>query len=630
MPLKKLQLKPGVNRENTRYTTEGGWYESDKVRFRQGMPEKIGGWERISANTFLGVCRSLWNWITLGGQNLVSVGTNLKYYIERGGQYYDITPIRTTTLAGAITFSAVNGSSTLTITNVSHGANVGDFVTFSGAVSLGGNITAAVLNQEYEISTVLTDDTYTVAAKDTSAVTVTANALDTGNGGAAVIGAYQLNTGAATAVPFSGWGAGPWGLGTWGYSQTSSSAIRLWSQSNFGEDLVFAYRAGPICYWDASSGATVRGEVIDITNYPSSVDVPTITNIVSVSDIFRFVFAFGTNVIGSATQDPMLIRWSNQENVFDWGVTATGTAGSLRVSHGTEIIAVVQARQEVLVWTDSAIYSMQYLGGDIVWNAQLMGDNISIASQNATAYAGSTAYWMGKDKFYRYDGTVMTLPCNVKRYVFNDVNTAQFNQVVSGTNEGFNEVWWFYCSDGSTAVDRYVIYNYLEDIWYYGNLARSAWLDSGLRDRPIAATYNNNLVDHEKGNDNKETGVTAAIAASITSSEFDLDDGHSFVLINRMLPDVTFDGSSATNPAAIMTISPMVNSGSGYNSPLSQGGNSANTVTRSATVPIEQFTGQVYLRVRGRQVAFKMESTAEGVAWQLGSPRLDMRPDGRR
>ena len=531
MPLKKLQLKPGVNRENTRYTTEGGWYESDKVRFRQGMPEKIGGWERISANTFLGVCRSLWNWITLGGQNLVSVGTNLKYYIERGGDYFDVTPIRTTTLAGAITFSAVNGSSTLTITNVSHGANAGDFVTFSGAVSLGGNITAAVLNQEYEISTVLTDDTYTVAAKDTSGVAVTANALDTGNGGAAVIGAYQLNTGAATAVPFTGWGSGGWGLGTWGNSQPSTAAIRLWSQSNYGEDLVFAFRAGEICYWSAATGLSVRGEVINTTNYPASVDVPTITNIVSVSDIFRFVFAFGTNVIGSATQDPMLIRWSNQENVFDWGVTATGTAGSLRVSHGTEIIAVVQARQEVLVWTDSALYSMQYLGGDIVWNAQLMGDNISIASQNATAYAGSTAYWIGKDKFYRYDGTVMTLPCNVKRYVFNDVNTAQFSQVVSGTNEGFNEVWWFYCSDGSTAVDRYVIYNYLEDIWYYGNLARSAWLDSGLRDRPIAATYNNNLVDHEKGNDNKETAVTAAITASITSYLFDRDWETKLILI---------------------------------------------------------------------------------------------------
>jgi len=633
MPLKKLQLKPGVNRENTRYTTEGGWYESDKVRFRQGMPEKIGGWERISANTFLGVCRSLWNWITLGGQNLISVGTTLKYYIERGGNYYDITPIRLTTVAGAVTFAArivLPPSSTLTVTNVSHGANAGDFVTFSGAVSLGGTITAAVLNQEYEISTVLTDDTYTVAAKNTSGVAVTANGSDTGNGGAAVIGTYQINTGSATAVPFSGWGSGGWGLGTWGYSNASSSAIRLWSQSNYGEDLVFAFRGGPIFYWDASSGTSVRGKTIDTTNYPLAVDAPTIVNIVSVSDIYRFVFAFGANPLGTTTQDPMLIRWSNQENVFDWAVTATGTAGSIRVSHGTEIVAVVQARQEVLVWTDAALYSMQYLGGDIVWNAQLMGDNISVASQNATAYAGSTAYWMGRDKFYKYDGSVMTLPCNVKRYIFNDINTAQFSQVVSGTNEGFNEVWWFYCSAGVIANDRYVVYNYLEDIWYYGNIARTAWLDSGLRDRPIAATYSSNLVDHEKGNDDLQTAVTTAIVASITSSEFDLDDGHSFVLINRMLPDVTFDGSSAAAPAAIMTLSPMSNSGSGYNNPLSVGGNSASTVTRSATVPIEAFTGQVYIRIRGRQLAFKMESTAIGVAWQLGAPRLDMRPDGRR
>jgi|3_EtaG_2_1085321.scaffolds.fasta_scaffold04920_4 hypothetical protein len=630
MPYKKLQLKPGVNRENTRYTTEGGWYESDKVRFRQGMPEKIGGWERISANTFLGICRSLWNWITLGGQNLVSVGTTLKYYIERGGNYYDITPIRYTTVAGAVTFSATNGSSTLTITDVSHGALGGDFVTFSGAVSLGGNITAAVLNQEYEISTVLTDDTYTVAAKDTLGATVTANVSDTGNGGASVVGEYQLNTGSATATPFSGWGSGGWGLGTWGYSNQSTSAIRLWSQSNFGEDLVFAYRAGPICFWDASTGATVRGKIVDTTNFPTASDVPTLVNLVSVSDIYRFVFAFGANALGSAIQDPMLIRWSDQESVLNWTPSATNQAGSIRVSHGTEIIAVIQARQEVLVWSDAALYSLQYLGAPEVWGAQLMGENISIASQNAAAYAGSTAYWMGRDKFYKYDGNVMTLPCNVKRYVFNDINTEQFNQVVSGTNEGFNEVWWFYCSSGVVANDRYVVYNYVEDIWYYGTLARTAWLDSGLRGRPIAATYTNNLVDHEKGNDDLETAVTTAITASITSSEFDLDDGHTFVLINRMLPDVTFDGSSAGSPAAIMTLSPMANSGSGYNSPLSEGGNSSATVTRSATVPIEQFTGHVSLRVRGRQIAFKMESTAVGVAWQLGSPRLEMRPDGRR
>tara|TARA_R100001129_G_scaffold80962_1_gene55072 strand:+ start:614 stop:2488 length:1875 start_codon:yes stop_codon:yes gene_type:complete len=624
MPLKKLQLKPGVNRENTRYTTEGGWYESDKVRFRQGMPEKIGGWERISANTFLGVCRSLWNWITLGKQNLVSVGTHLKYYIERGGGYNDITPIRETTAAGDVTFAALNGSPTLTVSDTAHGAVVGDFVTYSGAVSLGGNITAAVLNIEYEIVSVVNDDSYTITAA------VSASAGDTGNGGASTVGAYQLNTGSATGVPFTGWGAGTWGQGTWGNGGITTSPIRLWSQSNYGEDLVFAYRGGPLCYWAANTGVSVRGKVINTTNYPSSTDVPSITNFVTISDIYRFVFCFGANTLGTAVQDPMLIRWSDQEDVFNWTPSATNFAGSQRLSRGTEIITARQARQEVLVWTDAALYSMQYEGGDAVWSVQLLGDNISIASQNATAYAGSTAYWMGKDKFYRYDGTVMTLPCNVKRYVFNDINTEQFNQVAAGTNEGFNEVWWFYPSAGETTNDRYVVYNYQENVWYYGTLARTAWLDSGLRDRPIAATYSNNLVEHEKGNDDKQTSVTAAITASITSSEFDLDDGHSFVFISRMLPDVTFDGSSAVSPAATMTISPMSNSGSGYNNPLSEGGDAAGTVTRSATVPIEQFTGQVYLRLRGRQVAFKMESTAEGVAWQLGSPRLDMRPDGRR
>ena len=624
MPLKKLQLKPGVNRENTRYTTEGGWYESDKVRFRQGMPEKIGGWERISANTFLGVCRSLWNWVTLGKQNLISVGTNLKYYIERGGAYNDITPIRLTTAAGDVTFAAVNTSPILTVSDTDHGAVVGDFVTYSGAASLGGVITAAVLNIEYEITTVINADSYTITAA------VNANGSDTGNGGASTVGAYQLNTGSATGVPFTGWSAGTWGQGTWDNSGITTSPIRLWSQSNYGEDLVFAYRGGPLCYWAANTGVTVRGKVIDTTNYPTSTDVPSIVNFVTVSDIYRFVFCFGANTLGTVVQDPMLIRWSDQEDVFNWTPSATNFAGSQRLSRGTEIITARQARQEVLVWTDAALYSMQYEGGDAVWSVQLLGDNVSIASQNATAYAGSTAYWMGRDKFYRYDGTVMTLPCNVKRYVFNDINTEQFNQVIAGTNEGFNEVWWFYPSAGVTTNDRYVVYNYQENVWYYGTLARTAWLDSGLRDRPIAATYSNNLVDHEKGNDDKQTAVTAPIAASITSSEFDLDDGHSFVLINRMLPDVTFDGSSATNPAASMTISPMANSGSGYNNPLSEGGNSSATVTRSATVPIEQFTGQVYLRVRGRQIAFKMESTAEGVAWQLGSPRLDMRPDGRR
>ena len=628
MPYKKIQIRPGVNRENTRYTTEGGWYESDKIRFRQGSPEKIGGWERISTYTFLGVCRSLWNWVTLGGQNIVSVGTEIKYYIERGGFYYDVTPLRDTTAAGDVTFAAVDGDATLTVTDTAHGATAGSYVTFSGATSLGGNIIADVLNQEYEIATIVDDDNYTIEAKDTSGATVTANSSDTGNGGASVVGAYQINIGSDVNLPLIGWGGGGYGLGTWGFGATSTMSMRLWSQSNFGEDLLFAYRGGGLYYWDATNGVTTRA--VDATALSGASDVPVIVNYTSVSDIYRFAFAFGCNDSGSSTLDPMLIRWSDQEDVANWTPAATNQAGSLRVSHGSEIITALQARQEVLVWTDSTLYGLQYLGAPEVWGAQLLGDNISIASQNATAYVGGTAFWMGRDKFYIYDGTVKPLVCNVKRYVFNDLNKEQYEQVIVGTNEAFNEVWWFYPSAGSETIDKYVVYNYVENIWYYGSLARTAWLDSGLRDNPIAATYNNKLVYHEVGTDDNEGTEAVAINAYITSSEFDLDDGHQFMFINRMLPDVTFEGSSTDSPAISMTLSPLKNSGAGYTSPASTGGNSSATVTRTATVPIEEFTGQVYVRVRGRQMVIKVESTAEGVAWQLGSPRFDMRPDGRR
>ena len=614
MPLKKIELAPGINRENTRYATEGGWYEGDKIRFRQGTPEKIGGWERISTTTFLGVCRSLWNWVTIGGQNLVGVGTNLKFYIERGGFYYDVTPIRATTAAGDVTFAAVNGSSTLTVADTAHGAAQNDFVTFSGAVSLGGNITAAVLNQEYQVLLVVDENSYTITAKDTAGATVTANASDTGNGGGVVVGEYQITTGSAIGVPFTGWGAGAWGSGTWGTGGTTTQPLRLWSQTNFGEDLVFA----------------VRGKIVDTTNYPTSSDVPTAVNYSFVSDISRFVFAFGANALGETLIDPMLIRWSDQESFINWTPDATNQAGSLKLSHGTEIVTATQARQEILIWSDSAIYSLQYLGYPDVWGAQLLGDNISIAGQNATVYAAGVAFWMGRDKFYTYDGTVMPLPSNVRRYVFSDINSAQYAQVCAGTNEGFNEVWWFYCSSGSTTNDRYVVYNYVENLWFYGTLGRTAWLDSGLRAFPLAATYNYNLVNHEVGTDDNETAVATAITASVTSSEFDLEDGHQFAFIRRVLPDVTFTGSTAGSPALTMSLLPLQNSGSGYNSPLSEGGDSSAAVTRTATVPIEEFTGQAFVRVRGRQLAVKIESTALGVAWQLGAPRLDIRPDGRR
>ena len=614
MPLQKLQLKPGVDRENTRYAAEGGWYETDKVRFRRGMPQKIGGWVRLSAATFLGVCRSMLNWVTLQQQNLVSVGTNLKYYIERGGAYFDITPIRATaTLTNP--FTTTLNSTTVLVTDNAHGALQNDFVTFSGASAVGG----LTLNGEFQISRI-NDNSYNITAAATASASAT--------GGGTVTAAYQINTGNEIAVPFTGWSAGAWGAGTWGVGGTTLAPIRLWSQANFGEDLFFGYRGGSLFYWDASTGVNTRA--VYVTSLGGASDVPTIVNKTFVSDIFRFAFCFGSNPLGATALDPMLIRWSNQEDVANWTPLATNQAGSLRLSRGSEIITVLQARQEILIWSDTALYGMQYLGAPEVWGAQLLGDNITIASTNAAVYSGNIAYWMGTDKFYSYDGTVKTLPCSVRSYVFNDFNTSQYAQVVGGTNERFDEIWWFYCSAGVTQNDRYVVYNYLQDIWYYGTLSRSAWIDSDLRENPMAATYSNNLVNHEVGYDSQEGAVASAITATLLSSEFDLDDGDRFMFVNRVLPDVTFEGSTVTNPAAVMTLSPMQNSGSGYNNPLSVGGNSASTVTRTATVPIEEFTGQVFVRLRGRQMAFKVESTELGVAWKLGIPRLEMRADGRR
>lgn len=637
MTLKKLALKPGVNRENTRYTMEQGWYVSDKVRFRQGTPEKIGGWTRISTQTYLGICRALFAWVALDTNLWTAVGTNLKFYVTLGTQYYDITPIRSTTPAGAVTFSAVTTipySSTITVTDVGHGALINDFVTFSGVIAggLGGNITQAVLEQEYQITQILTPDTYTITAKDpTTGLPVTSNASDTGNGGAFVVAAYQINTGSAIAtVPSPGssasWGLGTWGSGPWGGGANVVLPLRIWSEGNFGEDLIFGPRGGGMYYWDTSLGPNIRAVALD--SIPGADSVPIIQNFILISDIYRFVFAFGCNDLTSTTQDPMLIRWSDQEDAINWYPDATTQAGSLPLSRGSEIVTAIQSRQEILVWTDAALYSLQYLGAPEVWGAQLMGDNISIAAQNAVAFSNGVAYWMGVDKFYRYDGVVKTLRCDLRQYIFGDINLLQLGQVCSGTNEGFNEVWWFYCSANSNVVDRYVVYNYLEDIWYYGSLGRTAWLDSGLRAYPLAATYSNNLVEHEFGVDDNETDLTLPIVATIESAEFDLDDGDKFMFVRRVLPDITFRGSTASNPAGNLTLIPMKNAGSGFVDPRSVGGNSSANVVRSATVPIEQFTGQVYIRVRGRQMILKFESTGIGVTWQLGSMRLDMKADG--
>ena len=621
MPLKKLTLKAGVNRENTRYTTEGGWYVSDKVRFRQGTPEKIGGWTRISANTFLGTCRSLWNWITLGGANLLGVGTNLKFYIEQGGVYNDITPIRASSTINSNPFAG-NGTTTVTVTDTAHGGGTGDFVTFSGATGTYDSI----FNAEFQI-TVLTADTYTIT---------TGSVIAAGSyGGSSVVAAYQISVGSEFEQPILGWGAGGWGLGTWGNGGGSSTvAMRLWSQVNFGESLVFAYRGGPMYYWDADNGINTRGVLVS-SLVGADASVPVKVNSVFVSDASRFVFAFGCNDYGETTLNPMLIRWSDQELITTWTPAATNQASSLQLSHGSEIIAVIQTRQEIVVLTDSAIYSLQYLGPPVIWGSQLLGDNISIAGPNAVALGSGVVYWMGVDKFYKYDGRVQTLRCDLRQFIYQNINLDQSEQFFASTNEGFNEVWFFYCTANSNTIDRYVVYNYVENngegAWYYGDMERTAWLDSGLRDYPMAATGINNIVYHENGTDDNSTAVTTAIAATIGSAEFDIDDGDHFGFVWRILPDITFNGSTGANtPQVTMTLIPMQNSGSGYNDPISSGGNSNATVARTSTSVIEQFTGQVYVRVRGRQMILQIDSNTIGTQWQLGSPRIDIRQDGRR
>ena len=618
MPLKKLAFKPGVNRENTRYTTEGGWYECDKVRFRQGTPEKIGGWQQISNSQFLGICRSLWPWSTYLG-----VGTNLKYYIEYGGAYNDITPIRSTTAPGEVTFAATNGSAVITATDSLHGGVTGDFVTFSGAISLGGNITAVVLNQEYQI-TVVSVNTYTFTA------VATANASDVGTGGAATVGAYQVNTGSAIQNPSVGWGAGAWGAGTWGVGTAGAiTPLQVWNAYNFGGDLIYGPLGGALYYWAASSGIAARG--VALSSLAGASDVPLMADNIVVSDASRFVLVFGTNDYGSITKDPMLIRWSDQESAVNWTPAATNQAGSLPLSHGTFIQAVAQVRQEILIWTDTSMYSLQYLGAPVVWGSQLLADNVSIISDRAWATASGITYWMGDEKFYQYSGRTETLNCDLRASIFSDFNFNQAQQVFASTVEQFNEVWWFYCTENSNVVNKYVVYNYVENAWYEGEMARTAWIDdSVVSNVPIAADYNNRLIFQETGIDDNATTVTMPIEAFITSSEFDIDDGHNFGFVWRVLPDISFRGSTAAAPSVSMTLLPLQNSGSGYNVPQSVAGSSSGTVVRGATVPVQEFTGQINIRVRGRQMSFKVSSVDAGVQWQLGSPRIDIRADGRK
>lgn len=636
MPLTKLQFRPGINKEATSYSNEGGWFDCDKVRFRTGYPEKIGGWVKKGSNSFLGSARALHAWQTLALDQFIGIGTHKKYYIEQGEAYYDITPVRLTTSAGDVTFSATNGSSTITVTDANHGAFVGDFVTFSGAVSLGGNITAAVLNQEYEIQSIVDTSNYTILAREVATLSqitvdgtytptqVNANSSDTGNGGGSTVGAYQISGGLDTGVGGNGWGAGTWGRLSWGSgaSLTIEGVLRLWTHDNFGEDLLINVRNDGIYYWDRTSGLTSRAVKLD--SLAGSSKAPTIATQVLVSDRDRHIIAFGCDPEDNiGTQDPLVIRFSSQESLTDWESLITNTAGELRLGSGSEIVCAVETRQQILVFTDVSIYTMQFIGPPFTFSINLISENISIRSPISAIAIEDTVFWMGINEFYIFSGSVQKIPCSVKDFVFSDFNKGQAQKVFASSNGGYSEVWWFYPSSSSDEIDRYVIYNYEQRIWYVGSLARTAWMDRGVGEYPIAASTDGYLYDHENGKDDGSTSPVTAINAHIESSQMDIGDGNQFSFITRIIPDLTFRDSS-DNSTATLTLKTR-------NAP---GGNYLNTesssVVKSATVPVEQFTEDARVRLRGRSFALRVESSTVGVTWRLGSPRVDIRPDGRR
>lgn len=638
MPLKKLQFTPGVNRESTSYAAEGTWYTCDKVRFRSGYPEKIGGWARVrasdgSVNTFsLGTARSMICWGTIAGYVNTGIGTNIKYYVENDGTYYDITPIRLSQALSVDPF-ATNGTTTVTVNHTAHGAITGDFVTFSGAVGFNG-LTAGDLNKEFQV-------TYVNANQYTIVVSTTPSGSSSG-GGSLVVAAYQQPVGSATAsTSNSGWGAGTWGGSYasgapsntgWGTAISNVSLaipLRIWNHHNYGQNLLYGPRGGSIYYWDASTlpaNYSNRGILLSAAATAAGftgADVPLTNNKILVSEVHRIGLVFGTNAFGSASYDPMQIRWSDQDNIFQWTPAITNQAGGVRLSAGTKIITASSTKQEIVVWTDSAVYSMQYTGAPYVWNLSMLADNISIISPQSATPVNNIMYWMGVDKFYMYSGRVETLPCSVRGYVFGDINRQQLDQVVCGTNEGFAEVWWFYPSSQSSINDRYVVFNHLDKVWYYGNIQRTAWLDSGIRQFPMGIK-DNAILFHENGNDDGSTATATGISAYIESADFDIDDGDRFGFIRRMIPDVTFSNSTSINPAATIVLKPKAFPGENY------GAEPPQSVIRSYQYPVEQFTTQVYVRVRGRQMAFRIESDALGTWWQLGATRIDIRPDGRK
>ena len=713
MAIIKLGIQPGIWREGTTYSAEGRWFSGDKIRFRSGNAEKIGGWQRLSNSTFLGTCRSLVNWSSLDGDNYVGLGTNLKYYIESGGSYSDITPIRKTvnpmlgpqppatgnpfssaystlasnidatqttiplvsaasfpvtggvikigteemffngvdtnnltgvvrgyngTTAASHSSTAPVGCSTFIVTDANHGVVTGDFVTFSGATAFGGFSTGNI-NKEQQVFSYINTTQYSVNIAGVFSTSAASG------GGVSAVAAYQANTGLDIYVIGLGWGADPWGANGWGSPGTTGigQQLRLWAADNYGEDLVFNQRAGSIFYWDATLGVTTRGvylsslasgATVPSTVYTYKDFVPHTTNQVLTSPTERFVIAMGANSYdptnANTAFDPMLVRWSDQDDPFMWVPDVTNQSGEFRLSHGSYIVGSISTRQEQLIWTDAALYSMQYLGPPYVWGFNQMAENISIMSPNAMITVNNVTYWMGKDKFYMYSGRVETLSCALRQYIFSDINKDQGYQVFAGTNEGFNEIWWFYCSGNSTTVDKYVVYNYLENVWYYGTMARTAWLDSPIREYPMATDYNNRIIYHELGTDDVSGLSAVPISAYIQSADFDIGDGNRFAFVWRILPDINFTGSYVDKPSVTMTLKPRRNAGAPYSPsdvPVVQ---SEDNYTNVRQYTIQQFNGQVYTRLRGRQMALRVESNDLGVAWQLGSIRADLKNDGSR
>jgi hypothetical protein len=619
MALQDLKFRAGINRETTSYSNEGGWFDSDKIRFRDQFPEKIGGWQKYSGSQFEGTCRSLYSWVALDGSIYLGVGTNSKFYVEEGETYFDVTPIRKTT-TNTTTFAATNGSSIITVTDNLHGAVDGDFVTFSGAASLGGNVTAAVLNAEHEIVTTPTGNTYTIT------VSVTANASDSGNGGGSVTSAYQINTALNTSVTGTGWGIGTYGRGTWGSGVSSSGAetqLGLWTQDNFGEDLLINQRQGNIYYWDASSGLTNRAVVL--SGLSGSNLAPTVAKQIMVSDRDRHVIAFGCDdetAIG--TQDPLLIRFADQESLTDWETRTDNTAGSLKLGTGSEIVCAKEAREEILVWTDVSLHSMRFLGPPFTFGITQISGLITIISPNAAIAVEDFSVWMGRDDFYVYKGGVSTLPCSVKQYVFSDMNLEQVQKICCGVNSAFSEVWWFYPSSSSSENDRYVVWNYTNNLWYYGTLPRTAWLDRGIKNYPVAASSDKYLYNQELGLDDGSTEPASAISSYIESSQVDIGQGDRFSFVSRIIPDISFTTSTVSSPSANLILKSRNYPGANYEQTDTSG------VTQTSSSPIELYTEKADVRLRGRSMTLRVESSSTGVQWKLGTPRMDVRPDGRR